>query len=214
MTSLSADIHKYGYAFKGVVDDPLPRSASSCSASTSGTTSWPGGLYASATTAGTRPAPPIAGAWAAINHLGRRGLPAAKATAGPRRRRARSAPASRRSTGCPSPTHPTSRVFEFDRHRRLDIAGVADAMDRPRLEPRPPAGRPAPDALAGTTRRSPSRSWRTSRLRSTSRPPGATESSEMRPTAASPEGQAPVRLDRAFVARTRGAGTMPNGPVR
>src|SRR5690606_35816295 len=35
---------------------------------------WPGGLYASSTPAGTRPAPPIAGAWAALHHLGRDGF--------------------------------------------------------------------------------------------------------------------------------------------
>ncbi len=69
VTSLSADVHKYGYTFKGasvilyhdrellqhqffLFDD------------------WPGGLYGSATTAGTRPAAPIAGAWAAIRYLG------------------------------------------------------------------------------------------------------------------------------------------------
>ena len=34
---------------------------------------WPGGLYGSATTAGTRPAAPIAAAWATIQHLGRDG---------------------------------------------------------------------------------------------------------------------------------------------
>jgi glutamate/tyrosine decarboxylase-like PLP-dependent enzyme len=34
---------------------------------------WPGGLYASGTAAGTRSAAPIAGAWAAINHLGEDG---------------------------------------------------------------------------------------------------------------------------------------------
>ena len=32
--------------------------------------SWPGGLYASSTAAGTRPGSPIAGAWATMNHLG------------------------------------------------------------------------------------------------------------------------------------------------
>jgi glutamate/tyrosine decarboxylase-like PLP-dependent enzyme len=31
---------------------------------------WPGGLYGSATTAGTRPAAPIAAAWATVSHLG------------------------------------------------------------------------------------------------------------------------------------------------
>src|SRR5690606_17467245 len=34
---------------------------------------WPGGLYGSATTAGTRPAAPIAAAWATISHLGEDG---------------------------------------------------------------------------------------------------------------------------------------------
>src|SRR3546814_14174282 len=34
---------------------------------------WPGGLYGSATTAGTRPAAPIAAAWATISHLGEAG---------------------------------------------------------------------------------------------------------------------------------------------
>jgi sphinganine-1-phosphate aldolase len=34
---------------------------------------WPGGLYGSATTAGTRPAAPIAAAWATIHHLGTEG---------------------------------------------------------------------------------------------------------------------------------------------
>src|SRR5690606_13271928 len=34
---------------------------------------WPGGLYGSATTTGTRPAAPIAAAWATIQHLGREG---------------------------------------------------------------------------------------------------------------------------------------------
>jgi glutamate/tyrosine decarboxylase-like PLP-dependent enzyme len=34
---------------------------------------WPGGIYGSATTAGTRPGSPIAAAWATIQHLGRDG---------------------------------------------------------------------------------------------------------------------------------------------
>ncbi|RKS75298.1 glutamate/tyrosine decarboxylase-like PLP-dependent enzyme [Motilibacter peucedani] len=73
VTSISADIHKYGYSFKGAsallwrdpahyraqwwVDDDV----------------WGGGLYGSSTTAGTRPAPPIAGAWAALHGLGEEG---------------------------------------------------------------------------------------------------------------------------------------------
>lgn len=69
VTSLSADIHKYGYCFKGVStilyrDDDLYRRQIFMY------DDWPGGLYASASAAGTRPAPPIAAAWATITHLG------------------------------------------------------------------------------------------------------------------------------------------------
>jgi sphinganine-1-phosphate aldolase len=69
VTSLSADVHKYGWAFKGVSillhrdPDQLRRQYFLYDA-------WPGGLYGSATTAGTRPAAPIAAAWATIRHLG------------------------------------------------------------------------------------------------------------------------------------------------
>ncbi len=72
VTSLSADIHKYGYTFKGV-SIVLYRDREQLKRQYFWYDSWPGGLYASATTAGTRPAPPIAGAWAAINHLGAEG---------------------------------------------------------------------------------------------------------------------------------------------
>lgn len=69
VTSLSADVHKYGWCFKGASlllhrDDDLLRLQYFLY------DGWPGGLYGSATTAGTRPAAPIAAAWATINHLG------------------------------------------------------------------------------------------------------------------------------------------------
>lgn len=69
VTSLSADIHKYGWCFKGASlllhrdDEQLRRQYFLFDG-------WPGGLYGSATTAGTRPAAPIAAAWATINFLG------------------------------------------------------------------------------------------------------------------------------------------------
>jgi sphinganine-1-phosphate aldolase len=72
VTSLSADIHKYGWCFKGASlllhrdEDLLRRQYFLYDG-------WPGGLYGSATTAGTRPAAPIAAAWATITHLGREG---------------------------------------------------------------------------------------------------------------------------------------------
>ena len=72
VTSLSADLHKYGWCFKGaslvVYRDPalLHRQYFWYD-------QWPGGLYASGTTAGTRPAAPIAAAWATVTYLGEDG---------------------------------------------------------------------------------------------------------------------------------------------
>lgn len=72
VTSLSADIHKYGYCYKGVStifyrdDDLYQRQIFMYD-------SWPGGLYASSSAAGTRSGSPIAGAWATLTHLGESG---------------------------------------------------------------------------------------------------------------------------------------------
>lgn len=72
VTSLSADIHKYGYCFKGasvvMYRDPALKRRQHFLFD-----GWPGGIYGSATTAGTRPAPPIAAAWATVQYLGHDG---------------------------------------------------------------------------------------------------------------------------------------------
>jgi glutamate/tyrosine decarboxylase-like PLP-dependent enzyme len=72
VTSMSADVHKYGYAAKGVSvilyrDHELARKQLFV------TKDWLGGFYASTAMAGTRPAGPIAAAWAVMMHLGREG---------------------------------------------------------------------------------------------------------------------------------------------
>jgi glutamate/tyrosine decarboxylase-like PLP-dependent enzyme len=72
VTSISADIHKYGYTFKGA-STVLYKSRDLLQHQFFWYDDWPGGLYASGTSAGTRSAAPIAGAWAAINHLGEDG---------------------------------------------------------------------------------------------------------------------------------------------
>jgi glutamate/tyrosine decarboxylase-like PLP-dependent enzyme len=72
VTSISADVHKYGYTFKGA-SLVAYRSRELLQHQFFWYDEWPGGLYASGTSAGTRSAAPIAGAWAAINHLGRDG---------------------------------------------------------------------------------------------------------------------------------------------
>lgn len=72
VSSLSADIHKYGYCFKGasvvMYRDPALKRRQHFLFD-----GWPGGIYGSATTAGTRPAPPIAAAWATVQYLGHDG---------------------------------------------------------------------------------------------------------------------------------------------
>ncbi len=72
VTSMSADVHKYGYASKGV-SVILYRSHELARKQVFVTTDWLGGFYASTAMAGTRPAGPIAAAWAAMMHLGRGG---------------------------------------------------------------------------------------------------------------------------------------------
>lgn len=72
VTSLSADVHKYGWTIKGA-SLILYRDKELLHRQFFLYDSWPGGLYGSATTAGTRPAAPIAVAWATIRHLGHEG---------------------------------------------------------------------------------------------------------------------------------------------
>ena len=72
VTSISADLHKYGYASKGISviayrDRRLARMQPFV------TTNWLGGLYGSPSMAGTRPAGPIAAGWAVLHHLGEDG---------------------------------------------------------------------------------------------------------------------------------------------
>ena len=72
VTSISADVHKYGYASKGV-SVILYRNHELARHQVFVTTDWLGGLYASTAMAGTRPAGPVAAAWAALMHIGHQG---------------------------------------------------------------------------------------------------------------------------------------------
>ena len=73
VTSLSADLHKYGFAPKGVsvllhADDALRRHHWFADAS------WPGYPLVNPTLLSSRPAAPAAAAWAVLAHLGRDGV--------------------------------------------------------------------------------------------------------------------------------------------
>ena len=72
VTSISADLHKYGYASKGV-SVILYGSAELGRLQPFITSNWLGGLYGSPSMAGTRPGGPIAAGWAVLHYLGEDG---------------------------------------------------------------------------------------------------------------------------------------------
>ncbi len=72
VTSISCDLHKYGYAAKGA-SLVLYRHRELRKHQFMGHADWPGGLWGSPSAAGTRPGGPIAAAWAVLHHLGQPG---------------------------------------------------------------------------------------------------------------------------------------------
>ncbi|MDP2275790.1 MAG: aspartate aminotransferase family protein [Archangium sp.] len=72
VTSMSADLHKYGYAAKGA-SVVLYRSGGLRRHQFFTYAGWNGGLYASPSFCGTRPGGAIAAAWAVMHHLGEEG---------------------------------------------------------------------------------------------------------------------------------------------
>lgn len=72
VTSISADVHKYGYGAKGA-SVIVYRDLSYLEHQFFVSTDWSGGVYASPTMLGTRAGGPIAAAWAALQALGEDG---------------------------------------------------------------------------------------------------------------------------------------------
>ncbi len=136
VTSLSADIHKYGYSFKGA-SLVLYRDPAMVQHQWFLYDDWPGGLYGSVTSAGTRPAAPIAGAWATTTFLGQSGY-RHKATQVRDATRGFQAGIAALD-GIEVHGEPDLSVFEFGapagaaegdgRDGGLDIGGVGDVMD-------------------------------------------------------------------------------------
>ncbi len=69
VTSMSADLHKYGYCAKGA-STVLFRTDAHRQAMVFDFDTWPGGRMITPTLAGTRPGGAISAAWAVMNHLG------------------------------------------------------------------------------------------------------------------------------------------------
>lgn len=72
VTSMSCDLHKYGYAAKGA-SVILYRNSALRRHMFFSYINWAGGVYVSPTMTGTRPGGPIAAAWAILNFLGEEG---------------------------------------------------------------------------------------------------------------------------------------------
>src|SRR5665213_357378 len=72
VTSISADLHKYGYGSKGV-SVVLYSTRELARLQPFITSNWLGGLYGSPSMAGTRPAGPIGAGWAVLQYLGNDG---------------------------------------------------------------------------------------------------------------------------------------------
>jgi sphinganine-1-phosphate aldolase len=72
VVSMSADLHKYGYAAKGA-STVLYRDAESFKFQAYSFSDWPRGLYSTQTLVGTRAGGAIAAAWAVMNFLGEDG---------------------------------------------------------------------------------------------------------------------------------------------
>ncbi len=72
VTSISADIHKYGMTPKGS-STLLFRNERVWKSQFHAWTKWMGGIYASPTMGGTRPGSILAGAWAGMKHMGKDG---------------------------------------------------------------------------------------------------------------------------------------------
>ncbi len=69
VTSMSADVHKYGYSAKGA-SVVLYKNAELRKGQFYIKTDWSGGIYGSPSFMGTRGGGPIAAAWTALNHIG------------------------------------------------------------------------------------------------------------------------------------------------
>lgn len=127
VSTISADAHKYGYAIKGA-SVLLHASRDLRRHQFFRYDDWPGGLYASPTAAGTRPAPPIAVAWAVMRHLGVEGYVRLAATVADTFDELRAGIAA--TAGLTVVGEPDIGVFCFtSSDADLDIAAVGDAMD-------------------------------------------------------------------------------------
>lgn len=127
VSSISADIHKYGFAAKGA-SLVLYRSMDFMEHQFYVHTDWPGGVFMSPTMLGTRPGGAVAAAWAALHALGQKGYRdmAAKVAAIGDRLKA----GIRSIDGLEIVGEPVMPVFAYrSTDPKLDIYAVADRLE-------------------------------------------------------------------------------------
>jgi glutamate/tyrosine decarboxylase-like PLP-dependent enzyme len=124
VTSISADLHKYGYCARGA-STILYRDRALRKFQFHVQTGWPGGLYGSPTMTGSRAGGPIAAAWAVLNYLGTDGYLRLTRTAMEATRRLIEGV---RSCGLRILGDPVMSAFAFVADD-LDIYSLCDAMD-------------------------------------------------------------------------------------
>ncbi len=125
VTSLSCDLHKYGYAAKGA-SVVLYKTRELRKFQFMGYAGWPGGLWGSPSAAGTRPGGPIAAAWAVMQYLGKSGYLRLADTAMTAAVALQSG--LRAIPGLTVLGQPVATVFAFT-GTDIDIYAVGDAMD-------------------------------------------------------------------------------------
>jgi glutamate/tyrosine decarboxylase-like PLP-dependent enzyme len=126
VTSMSADVHKYGYAAKGA-SLVLYRSRALRRHQWFAYGDWPGGLYGSPSMTGTRPGGAIAAAWAVMRYLGEAGyVDLARVTMETTDRLVRGVAA---TPGLRVLGEPDMSVFAFASDT-VDVYVLGDAMDK------------------------------------------------------------------------------------
>jgi len=126
VSTISADVHKYGYCTKGASVITHRDRAHLHQYQLFLYDQWPGGLYGSFAMAGARPAAPIAAAWAVMNFLGRSGYVKLARVLRDTTRTLRAG-----IEAIPELTvwaDPVMSVMSFG-SKRIDISAVGDVMD-------------------------------------------------------------------------------------
>jgi len=125
VTSISADLHKYGFAAKGA-STVMYRDNALRKYQFFTYVDWPGGIYGSPSMAGARGGGPIAGAWAVLHYLGEEGfVRMARATM---ETTARFLDGIRAINGLRILGEPAMSVFAFEADD-LNVYALGDALD-------------------------------------------------------------------------------------